>query len=89
MHRVLQLLTCLCLLDIITGPINRHKMQCQICMQVSIRFSGNRASVGPAVYISHLDHCSWFSVNTAENNTNEINVTFQIEQFPNWKVFEL
>ena len=58
-------------------------------MQVSIRFSGNRASVGPAVYISHLDHCSWFSANRVDNLTNEIDVTFGIERFPNWKVFEL
>ena len=53
--------------------------------QVVIRFQGNRARVGPAVYISYLDLCAWFSVMTEEKNANTAN--FSISSFTNWPVF--
>ena len=31
--------------------------------QVNMTFIGNRAVIGPAVYISNLDACQWFSNN--------------------------
>jgi hypothetical protein len=55
-------------------------------MQVSINFSGNEASIGPAVYISHVLHCSWYSINFI-NKTNQINITFNSDAFLEWTAF--
>ncbi len=54
--------------------------------QVSIRFSGNRASIGPVVFISHLLHCSWYSVEPVDG-TNEVRIIFDVERFPDWSAF--
>jgi hypothetical protein len=52
--------------------------------QVNISFSGNRALVGPAVYASHLDLCSWYS---ARNGSNHIVSPFCTTNFTQWTVF--
>ena len=57
--------------------------------QVVIRFHGNRARVGPAVFISHLDLCAWFSVvREGGNDTNFISATFSVQNFTNWPVLK-
>ena len=53
--------------------------------QVVVHFQGNRAHVGPAVYISYLDLCAWFSVVSENGNVNTAD--FSISSFTSWPVF--
>ena len=53
--------------------------------QVVVHFQGNRARVGPAVYISYLDLCAWFSVVSENGNVNTAD--FSISSFTSWPVF--
>lgn len=55
--------------------------------QVFLKFSGNRASIGPVVFISHLLHCSWYSAKIS-NETNEIVIIFNNQSFANWTAFD-
>ena len=45
-----------------------------ITMQVSVKFAGNRAIIGSAVYANNLDLCSWYSYGTPYFYTNRSNV---------------
>lgn len=57
------------------------------CVQVFIRFSGNRASIGPVVFISHLLHCSWYAAQEVDEETNEFLILFDVKRFPEWSAF--
>ena len=43
-------------------------------MQVSLKFTGNRAIIGSAVYANNLDLCSWYSYGTPYFYNNRSNV---------------
>ena len=59
---------------------------CVLCVcvivQVKIMFQGNRATVGPVIYASFLNSCSWF-------NNNITTKIFDINEFLQWRVFEM
>ena len=41
-----------------------------ILLQVSLEFSGNQADIGPVLFVTSLDACSWFSYSDGYFNTN-------------------
>ena len=68
---------------------NKHIIISFNLPQVMIRFHGNRARVGPAMFISHLDLCAWFSViRGGGNDTTFITATFSVRNFTSWPVFK-
>jgi len=60
-----------------------------VLRQVTVRFSGNNASVGPALLISHLQHCSWYQSDRVQTDSiNEVLTIFSVKHFVNWTVFD-
>lgn len=59
-----------------------HRTHAFTFMQVKIVFQGNSAMVGSVIYASFLNSCSWF-------NNNITTKIFDINEFLQWRVFEM
>lgn len=39
------------------------------------------------VFSSHLLHCSWYSAELVDSQTNELRIVFEVRNFTHWEAF--
>ena len=62
------------MLNFSTTAKTSHVLFCICVLQVSVKFTGNRAIIGSAVYADSLDLCSWYSYDPPYFYANRSNV---------------